>query len=167
MRLRIASLLIVAILSSACAGISFGSHEVAPANTAFGLLRAVQNAPGTFMMASDKLIMIAWPEGSKYGFAVFSKDGNAVEQFRELASCTGTKAGCESMSDLVKYLRTIGWKRIFEVPGPVALQIKALADYFAAGSAAVAGTNFSVFGFMPAGAFDHDPLDEIYPQIEG
>lgn len=159
MKMKIASLLIVALLSTACA-----AFDVGPANTANGLLRAVQNAPGTFMMASDKLIMIAWPEGSSsYGFAVFTKDGNSVDQFRELASCTGTRAGCESMSDLIKYLKSIGWTRIWDLPAPLVAQIHALAKFFGTTASTY---NFSLF-VLPAGALKYDVTDTLYPQIEG
>lgn len=142
MKLHIVTLVVVMILSTACAAV-----DIAPAQTANGLLRAVQNGPGTFMMASDRLIMIAWPQGNQYGFAVFTKDGSSVKQFAELASCTGNRAGCESMSSLVNHLKSIGWKRIFSLPAATAIQIKALADYF---GTTVAATNFTLF-VLPVG----------------
>lgn len=159
MKTRMFALLLVAILAAGCAG-----AEIAPANTANGLLRAVQNAPGTFMMASDKLIMIAWPEGAyDYGFAVFTKDGGSVKQFAELASCTGNRAGCESMADLVNYLKSIGWTRLWQLPAPVVTQIHALAQYFGTTAGA---TNFSLF-VVPAGALESNVADQLNPQIEG
>jgi len=149
-------LLLAMVLSAGCA-----AFEVGPASTANGLLRAVQNGPGTFMMASDKLIMIAWPEGSSsYGFAVFTKSGEAVKQFAELASCTGTKAGCESMSGLVKYLKGIGWTRIWELPAPLVTQIHALAKFF---GTTASNYNFSFF-VVPAGAFKLG--SSLNPQID-
>jgi hypothetical protein len=153
--LQMAILIVTMLLASGCA-----AFDVGPANTANGLLRAVQNAPGTFMMASDKLILIAWPQGSNYGFAVFTKSGEAVEQFRELAACCGTKAGAGTMGELVNYLKGQGWARIYELPAATAASIRGLAKYF--GVASVPKT-FGLF-LMPYGpALEY----EINPQIDG
>lgn len=154
MRLGIAILMVVMLFSAACAAV-----DVGPAQTANGLLRAVQNAPGTFMMASDKLIMIAWPQGTSYGFAVFTKSGEAVEQFKELASCCGTKTSSPTMTQLVQFLKSQGWTRIYALPATTAAQIRSLAKYFGVAST----SSFSLF-LMPAGpAFEF----EINPRIEG
>lgn len=154
MRMKIAILLVVMLLSAACAGL-----DVAPAHTVNGLLRAVQNAPGTFMMQSEKLIMVAWPQGGNYGFAVFTRDGHGVEQFKELASCCGTKASSPTMSQLVQFLKNEGWTRIYALPAATAAQIRSLAKYFGVASTA----NFSLF-LLPIGpAFEY----EVNPRIEG
>lgn len=153
MRVVIAILVVAMLLSTACAAV-----DIAPAHTANGLLRAVQNAPGTFMMQSEKLVMVAWPQGANYGFAVFTRDGHAVEQFKELASCCGTKASSPTMGQLVQFLKDQGWTRIYALPAATAAQIRSLARYFGVASTA----NFSLF-LLPVGALEY----EVNPRIEG
>jgi hypothetical protein len=154
--LQMVILIVAVILSAGCAG----SPVLGPASTANGLLRAVQGAPNTFMMASDKLVMVAWPQGTNYGFAVFTRGGEAVNQFKELAACCGTKADAPTMTDLVNHLKSLGWARIYALPAATAAQIREMAKFFGVNSVP---KTFGLF-LLPYGpAFEY----EINPRIDG
>jgi hypothetical protein len=160
LRNKIVVLLLVALIASGCAGFAVG-----PADTATGLLNTVMGKDGTFIMESAKLYMLAWPEsGGQYGFAVFTKTGESVKQFAELASCTATRAGCETMSDLVKYMKATGWTQTNKLPPALVAQITALAKYF--GVAGAANTSYSFF-VVPAGSFQFTDDVMLPQQIDG
>lgn len=57
--------------------------------TLIGIQLVVRCAPGTFMMQTKELLMLAWPTGSDYGFVVIPRDGSAGASMRSIFEAIG------------------------------------------------------------------------------
>lgn len=124
------SMLPIFILVVTLLGACFGATNIAPAlttgtfqpsnalgaaETFQGMQAAMQANPGTMIMEKGNLLLMAWPRGSEYAFALLGKDGKAVD-FNAL------KVNTLSLTMMVKSLEDGGWKNILPsmVPGAVA-----------------------------------------------
>jgi hypothetical protein len=117
----IALILSLFLSSIACVGgaISAGSSsgaQLGAAETINGLKAVVAANPGTFIMQSKDLLLMAWPQGSNYAFTIIDQSGRAQN------SLNGLKLNTVNFAELIKSLEAGGWKYIL----PAALPEKVL-----------------------------------------
>ncbi len=116
-------LILIFTLISAC----FGAATMGPAvttgtftpsaalgaqETFEGLRQAMRACPGTFIMERGNLLLMAWPRGTAYAFAIIGKDGSAG------ADLTGLRVSTLSISAMVKSLEEGGWRYILPAAVP-------------------------------------------------
>lgn len=80
-----------------------------------GLQAAMRCAPGTFIMEKGNLLLMAWPKGGEYAFAIIGKNGATASELNAL------KVNTESLSMMVKSLEQGGWKNILPAAVPAAV----------------------------------------------
>jgi len=125
--------LLLSFLLSACAvnPAHVYSTEVQPIGfytTLQGMISCVKGAPGTSIYSSEKLIMMVFPQGTKYGFIVLDKLGNPLYDLVK-AGGNGQKVCPECMSEVINFLKMTTWKRILpaELPGPFLITLESYA----------------------------------------
>lgn len=91
------------------------SAAIGAQETFDGLRQAMRSCPGTFIMERGNLLLMAWPRGSSYAFAILGKDGNTG------ADLTGLRVSTLSISSMVKSLEDGGWRYILPAAVPQAI----------------------------------------------
>lgn len=133
---------ILALLMSlmlACSSITTGSMPDKPDKASFimpvdlyatlwGLQNVVRQAPGTFLMMQQNLVMFAWPDKAAYSFAVFYKDGKPILDMMEAIGCNGQRVDIFTMATFTKFLEGKGWQYITPDKLPMAM-LGALQSY--------------------------------------
>lgn len=115
----IALVLSLFLSSIACVGAAMtsgGGTALGAADTINGLKSVAAGNPGTFIMQSKDLILMAWPSGANYAFAIIDQTGKAH------SSLAGLKLNTLNFTEMVKSLEAGGWKYIL----PAALPEKIL-----------------------------------------
>lgn len=123
------SMLPIFILIVTFLGACFGATNIGPAlttgtfqpsnalgagETFAGMQAAMRSNPGTMIMEKGNLLLMAWPRGGEYAFALLGKDGRAVD-FNAL------KVNTLSLSMMIKSLQDGGWKSILPSMVPAAV----------------------------------------------
>jgi hypothetical protein len=111
--LQLVNLVLVTCLALALSACAAVQSPIGAGATFYGMKSVMQQAPGTFVMQANNMILMAWPKGSNYAFAMFC-DGACPN-----ASLTGKTIGTMTFVDTVKYLESMGWKYIqpSDLPG--------------------------------------------------
>jgi hypothetical protein len=165
------NLVLIFVLTACAAGQiqapSAAQSIVAPLSlygTLTGLRSVVQSAPGTFVMENDQLIMLAWPAGANYAFAIFSKTGRPVCDLFDLLTrmgYAGNKTDVFTMSGLVKWAEASGWKYILPAALPKTI-LAALQSYTISAVSAGAQSlpEILLFPIVPAAFPVHTPVSQ-------
>ncbi len=116
-------LILIFTLISAC----FGAATMGPAvttgtftpsaalgaqETFQGLRAAMSCSPGTFIMERGNLLLMAWPRGAGYAFAILGKDGATGKDL------TGLRVSTLSIAAMLKSLEQGGWQSILPAAVP-------------------------------------------------
>lgn len=91
------------------------AQQIGAQATFQGMQAAMKCAPGTFIMEKGNLLLMAWPQGSRYAFTIVGKGGEVGQ------SLTGLNINTLSISAMVKSLEQGGWKYIAPTAVPAAL----------------------------------------------
>lgn len=127
-------------------------YMISTPSTFKGMLDAVRQAPGTFLLIKDDIIMFSWPvpEGGQ-AFAMLSSKlpTQAVVDFVAKAGGKGSLVNLQDMKDLLNCLKNNGWQIATPTVVPVAIKIALTGSY-----AWMVNMTKSLptFVFMPAGA---------------
>jgi hypothetical protein len=97
--------LIMALALALCSCAALQS-PIGAAATFNGLKNVAAGNPGTFIMQANNMVMLAWPRGGEYAFAMFC-DGACPAM-----KLTATMIGTLNFSETVKYLENVGWRYI-------------------------------------------------------
>jgi hypothetical protein len=91
-----------------------------------GMISCVKNQPGTAIYSSEKLIMMVFPQGTKYGFIVLDRLGNPLYDLVK-AGGNGQKVCPECMGEVINFLRMTTWRKILpaELPAQFLLTLQA------------------------------------------
>jgi hypothetical protein len=100
---QLINLVLITCLALALCSCAAVQSPIGAGATFYGLKSVVQQAPGTFVMQANNMILMAWPTGAKYAFALFC-DGACP-----LAETTGRVVQTMSFSETVRYLESCGW----------------------------------------------------------
>jgi hypothetical protein len=121
--------LILSLFLSACGAVQTGNVQgdtvlakkgdiVIPLGliaTLQGLQSVVEGAPSTSLLTNGKLVLMAWPVGPNYGFAIFSADGKPVMDILEETGFTSNLTQQFTWCNLLSWAMYHGWKTI--IPG--------------------------------------------------
>ncbi len=122
--------LLCSLLLSACSAVQVAQsgasqlvevQTVGLGETLAGIQAAVQGQPGTFIMESDRLVLVAWARSNSWCFASFSKQGKPVIDLLSEMGWNAQAVDTFSFSDFVKSLEASGWKTITPDKLPPAL----------------------------------------------
>ena len=107
------ALLLSILLSSGCAAavsapvapevVQTGVLPLGTQATVTGIRAVLAEMPGTFIMQSENMFLLAWPKGSSYAYVFLGKG---------TLDLNGLKANTINVSNMVKYLEGGGWKYV-------------------------------------------------------
>lgn len=98
-------LLFLVNLVSTCAGnmnVPLGLKE-----TFYGVKQVITSQPGTFAMMDEDMIILAWPRGVSYAYAMFCERGNC-----NALGLEATKISTMKFYESIAYLRGAGWQYV-------------------------------------------------------
>lgn len=117
-------ILIVTLLGACLGATNIGpmltTGTFAPTNalgageTFAGMQAAFRGEAGTLIMEKGNLLLMAWPRGGEYAFALLGKDGRAVD-FNAL------KINTLSLSMMLRSLQDGGWRTVLPAMVPTAV----------------------------------------------
>jgi hypothetical protein len=98
---------------------------IGTAETISGLKAVVSGQPGTLVYQLETTIMMAWPSGSNYAFAVMTTNGQPITG---MTMINGQAVSTYKLCDLIKTMEANGWKAIDPKLIPTVL-VQALTAY--------------------------------------
>lgn len=108
------ALLLSILLSSGCAAsvsapvvpevaVQAGTLPLGAQATVTGIRAVLAEMPGTFIMQSENMFLLAWPKGSSYAYVFLGKG---------TLDLNGLKSNTINVTNMVKYLEGGGWKYV-------------------------------------------------------
>lgn len=162
MKMRVIVLfLILGMLGSACAAISFPGAVIAPpgsevyavhiGSTVNGIRSAINMNAGTSILARKDLMMFVWTIEDAWAFVTVSaKSGSPIKDLA-IVSKAGNLVNCKTMKELISVLKMNGWKSVPASAVPNALKV-AVNGATVAELMRWAGNTLSTFLVLPVGA---------------
>lgn len=84
-----------------------------------GLRSVVAGKAGTLIIENEKLVLMAWPVGENYGFAIIGKDGKPIYETLKAMGWTSQISTPSSVANLISFALDKGWKFISPAQLPV------------------------------------------------
>ena len=128
-------------------------------STVAGMRAAASGRSGTAIYASHNLYVMMWPYRGGYAFAVINQAGDVVDDLARMVNATGTSI--YTMSDLVKWMESNGYKRVMPETLPVGIGQVLLSQVMAAVASGSRALTTPLI--IPAAAFEFAPIN---PEIQ-
>jgi hypothetical protein len=149
-------ILIVTLLGSCLAAavrsapvVSVPGSALGAQETFAGLQSVMRGEAGTMIMERGNLLLMAWPKGTQYAFAILGKDGSVGQ------ALTGLRIDTTSIASMIRTLESGGWTYTQPVNVP-AIIAQALAMYSVEMALTSVRAMPSVF-LIPIGIFELTP----------
>jgi hypothetical protein len=157
----IVSILIVIVLLHSCAAVQVAPLDVY--RTMSGMAQAVRGQPGTFVFTNPnvELVVLGWPVGEKYAFAVLNRAGEAFDLAK---FCNANKVCWQTAGEFTTWLEANGWQSV--PAGTLAPSLVSVISQTAY-MISMGLRSLPSFLLVPMGVIPTNPMQVINPEVGG
>lgn len=107
-------------------------YLMSPATTFWGMIQTIKQAPGSFILAKDQLLIFSWAikeGGQAYAMINSQVPSQAIPNFLQEAGGNGSFVNLKDMDQIMKCLKENGWKAIPPLAVPEIIRMAIIQGY--------------------------------------